>query len=532
MSQTISLGTSFSRPIVQAAWVAAAAFLLALASLLIQPVFGRAVLWPANAVLAGVLLRHQAPIRPLSWALMGAGLVLARLGLGVVPPRALADGLADLAGVWVLWIILARFWPLDNLRTPRAVIRMLLAGLAAAATTVAIGLLAGFWRPAAAALEAVASGLLGQWLGYCIFLLPVLLLPKMEIPGVDRRHRDRGPLRHLGNWPARMPGLLLAASLALCFLLGGPGALLLPFAALVYCAHAYQQWTAAWLALLSALGVLLGFDAGWTLVPDLLANLSAWTRISLQLGVLLLMIVPLLMSSALAARGDLIVSLNRALDHDDLTQALSRPAFTRGAQEYLRRIPPAPYGNGLMMLDIDHFKQLNDQHGHAAGDNVLCEFSRTIREAIRPEDLFGRLGGEEFGLVLPDCSLEDTAEIAERLRSCVEKIRLYHDSDEPLRITVSIGVAHDRQGLPASLDKLLAYADQALYRAKRQGRNRYSLAHPRPRRIFAAAIAKYVRMPSPPARLKASRDSIITLSWSSQPLAAAALIMAYSPLTW
>jgi diguanylate cyclase (GGDEF)-like protein len=126
-----------------------------------------------------------------------------------------------------------------------------------------------------------------------------------------------------------------------------------------------------------------------------------------------------------------------------------------------------------MMLDIDHFKRINDRHGHAAGDNVLCEFSRTIREAIRPEDLFGRLGGEEFGLVLPDCSLEETTEIAERLRGCVEKIRLYLDSDEPLRITVSIGIAHDGQGLPAGLDKLLSHADQALYQAKRQGRNRW-----------------------------------------------------------
>lgn len=472
--QTLSLDTTFSRPIVQAAWIAAAAFVLALASLLVQPAFARAILWPANAVLAGVLLRHKAPIRVLSWMLMGAGLILARLGLGATLPKAVTDGLSDLAGIWVVWLILTRFWPLDNLRAPRAVIRMLLAGLSAAATTVLLGLLASLWRPPAdTPLETVVSGLLGQWLGYCIFLLPVLLLPGRALPGVDRRHRDRGPLRYLGDWPARVPGLLLAVSLALCFLLGGPGALLLPFAALLYCAHAYQQWAAAWLALLSALGVLLGLDAGWALVPDGLLPLSAWGRISLQLGVLLLMIVPLLMSSALAARGDLIVSLNRALDHDDLTQALSRPAFTRGAQEYLRRIPPAPYGNGLMMLDIDHFKQLNDRHGHAAGDNVLCEFARTIREAIRPEDLFGRLGGEEFGLVLPDCSLEDTAEIAERLRVCVEKIRLYHDSDEPLRITVSIGVAHDRQGLPAGLDKLLSYADQALYQAKRQGRNRY-----------------------------------------------------------
>ncbi|MGB3706025.1 diguanylate cyclase [Castellaniella sp.] len=466
--QTISLDTTA----IQAAWVAVAAFLLTVASLLLQPAFARVALWPANAILVGLLLRHGAPIRPLSWALMGVGLMLARLSLGA--PQAVAGGLADLAGVGVAWLLLGRFWPLDNLRTPRAVVRMLLAGLSAAAATVTLGLLTGFWRPpAAASLENIAGSLFGQWLGYCLFLLPILLLPAMALPGDDRRHRDRGLLQHLRDWPARMPGLLLAASLALCFLLGGPGALMLPFGALLYCTHAYQQWTVAWLALLSALGVLLGFEAVWALVPGGLLSLFAWSRVSLQIGVLLLMIVPLLMSSVLAARSDLIVSLNRALDHDDLTQALSRPAFTRGAQEYLQRIPPAPYGNGLMMLDIDHFKRINDQHGHAAGDNVLREFSRTIREAIRPEDLFGRLGGEEFGLMLPDCSPEDAAEIAERLRACVEKIRLYLDSDEPLRLTVSIGIVHDRQGPPAGLAKLLSHADQALYQAKSQGRNRY-----------------------------------------------------------
>ncbi|MDY0309037.1 MAG: diguanylate cyclase [Castellaniella sp.] len=472
--QTISLDSAFSRPIVQAMWVALAAFLLVLASQLALPAFARSLVWPANAVLVGLLLRRGGPLRILSWGLLGAGLFLAHLSLGVALSWAVIDSLADLAGIRLAWWILARFWPLDNLRAPRAVVRMLLAGLAASAVTVVFGRFAHAEADfAAVPLETIISGVLGQWLGYGIFLLPVLLLPGGTLPGLDRRLRDRISLRHLGDWSAWIPGLLLAISLLSCFLLGGPGALLLPFAALLYGAYACQQRTAAWLGLLSALCILFGFDAGWARVPDNLLLLSAWGRVSLQMGILLLVAVPLLVSSALAARSDLITSLNRALDHDDLTQALSRPAFMRGAQEYLQRIPPAPYGNGLMMLDIDHFKQLNDRHGHAAGDNVLCEFTRIIREAIRPEDLFGRLGGEEFGLVLPNCSLVETAEVAERLRVCVGQIQLYHDSDEPLRITVSIGVVHHRQGQSADLDQLLLQADQALYRAKRQGRNRY-----------------------------------------------------------
>src|SRR5690606_40189231 len=93
-------------------------------SLLAQPALERAARWPANAILAGGRLRQQAPIRPLSWLLAGAGLALARFSLDGVWPQAVAGGLADLAGVWTIWLILARFWPLDNLRTPRAVVQI------------------------------------------------------------------------------------------------------------------------------------------------------------------------------------------------------------------------------------------------------------------------------------------------------------------------------------------------------------------------------------------------------------------------
>lgn len=478
MNQAVGLGTHLTRMIARAAWPAAAAFPLVFAALWAWPVFGSLALWPVDAILAGALLRSRMRVPSLAWPLLGAALVLARLAWGQAAAPAAAQGLADLSGLFVVWLVLSRFLPQDSLRTPGAIVRILLAGLAGAIVLSAVARGLGYLQTGGIPGSADAlSGLLGRWLGYCVFLPPVLLLPRPGFLRGERRRAGRGLLRLLAARAVWLPPLAWLASLALCLALGGAGSLVFPLASLMYCAHACSQRMVAWLVLLTVLGIVSGIGAGWPGPPagGSLTGMSGWALVSLQLGLLLVVAAPLLMSSALAARSDLIVSLNRALDHDEMTQALSRPAFMRGAQEYLRQIPPFLHGNGLMMLDIDHFKQLNDTHGHAAGDNVLQEFSRTIRGAIRPQDLFGRLGGEEFGLILPGCSLEDAVETARRLRACVEGISLYYDSDEPLRITVSIGIVHDTQSPRADLDELLRHADQALYRAKRGGRNRVCL---------------------------------------------------------
>ena len=165
-----------------------------------------------------------------------------------------------------------------------------------------------------------------------------------------------------------------------------------------------------------------------------------------------------------------------------LYEALSRQAFLRGAQERLQD-PALLRGTGLLMLDIDHFKRLNDTYGHAAGDQVLQAFAQTIRAAIRPQDLFGRIGGEEFGIVLPDTGPEEVAHIAERLRARVaEALTTCTESAEPIRITVSIGAVHDSRANGETLHSLLSYADQAMYRAKHGGRNRVCFHNARHRK--------------------------------------------------
>lgn len=129
-----------------------------------------------------------------------------------------------------------------------------------------------------------------------------------------------------------------------------------------------------------------------------------------------------------------------------------------------------------MMLDIDHFKNINDQHGHAVGDQVLRQFSHTLQDQLHNGELFARLGGEEFVIILPGLAPDQAKFTAERLRRAVQDLCVVL-AERRLQITVSIGLAGCGAQQPApSLDTLLARADQALYRAKAAGRNRIEQA--------------------------------------------------------
>jgi diguanylate cyclase (GGDEF)-like protein len=123
-----------------------------------------------------------------------------------------------------------------------------------------------------------------------------------------------------------------------------------------------------------------------------------------------------------------------------------------------------------MMADIDQFKTINDRFGHAAGDEALRLFVGRLSEALRETDVVGRLGGEEFAVLLPDIDAGELDQIAERLRSTIAAIRLPWKEDE-IRLTASFGVA--RFSAPGDdIDRVLSRADKALYAAKRAGRNR------------------------------------------------------------
>jgi diguanylate cyclase (GGDEF)-like protein len=146
-----------------------------------------------------------------------------------------------------------------------------------------------------------------------------------------------------------------------------------------------------------------------------------------------------------------------------VTDALKRTF----AQAAMTKVPLA-----LLLLDLDHFKQVNDQYGHAAGDQVLAGVGAALRSVLRARDFAGRNGGEEFAVLLPDTDIPAALEIAERVRAAIAEVTL-PGIDVP--VTVSVGVA-GFPGHASTLERLDRLADAALYVAKRQGRNRVELA--------------------------------------------------------
>jgi len=160
---------------------------------------------------------------------------------------------------------------------------------------------------------------------------------------------------------------------------------------------------------------------------------------------------------------------------DDLTGLYNRRYVVAHVNELLARMPEGGGEVALMLFDIDHFKQVNDQHGHPAGDAVLRELAGRALRQVRSVDLVGRLGGEEFVVVMPETNLAGAAVVAERLRAAVagEPFSLQAGGGR-LPVTVSIGVAVTGE-TPETLESLLKRADDALYIAKNAGRNRVAM---------------------------------------------------------
>lgn len=171
---------------------------------------------------------------------------------------------------------------------------------------------------------------------------------------------------------------------------------------------------------------------------------------------------------------DLSSQLGALAYHDDLTGLLNRRAVLERAKTLLALSARQGSSISLLMIDIDHFKRINDKHGHAAGDRMLRLIGDTLRDNLRDSDLLGRIGGEEFLAVLPDTGADGAATLAECLRARVARQVGGFDDDSEEVATISLGVATftGRPGGSLQLGECLKLADEALYRSKRDGRNR------------------------------------------------------------
>lgn len=166
--------------------------------------------------------------------------------------------------------------------------------------------------------------------------------------------------------------------------------------------------------------------------------------------------------------------------------AYADPLTGVGNRRWLERCLPVhlPINSAIVLLDLDRFKQINDRHGHAAGDRVLVAFAQCLQRSLRNTDVLARTGGEEFVLYIPDVTQEAAMAIASRLRAEVAALKLY-EGDGPISVTVSIGVAWVSGGA-GTFSSWLRCADLALYEAKSSGRNRVVLASNSPGEVGSA----------------------------------------------
>ena len=316
-------------------------------------------------------------------------------------------------------------------------------------------------------------------------LLPPLYALVIPLPrAVLTEWRIRRTLLHRRAYSTAAHGLSYAAASlvfrsalpALCGGAGGPGG------------H-----TLAWITLAAGCGLVSMAVQACLILPPVKATAAPGTRLhSLVLGreaacnqvtelCLAVLTAFAAAHSALASvvALPLVIVLQRSLRHASLAAAARTDAKTgllnagawqrEAAVEITRAAAQTPLA--VAIADIDHFKAVNDTHGHLAGDAVLAAVSAAMRDLLRDCDLCGRFGGEEFALLLPRTTAAQALEITERIRQEISQLAIPRDGTAAIRVTISIGVAVPSQARH-TLDDLLAAADHALYQAKSSGRDR------------------------------------------------------------
>lgn len=446
--------------------VAGIVFAAALFGHLTRPLGFLSTFWPANALLMGVMVRNPGWAGPLGWAGAAAGYLAADFAMGGGIGITLWLTAGNLTNALVGCLLFSRIPEPDRrLERPQSLLFLLLIALAAASAAAIVGSGAIAVYFGQAPQQAFEFFLTSEFSSNLVVLPMVLTAPRLaELTG--RLSGDLLP--KAWDVKAALPAITLLASILVATAIGGSSAIAVPVPAILWCALSYGVFPTA----------LLTFGLGLWQCTVLLAKLTPGTPeyaaalTSHRFGVALFSLGPIMVAAINAARSRLLSELDLAANQDVLTRILTRRAFLVRSEAILARNFAASRPVALLMLDVDRFKPINDEHGHAVGDEVLVSLTGQISGLLRQGDLFGRIGGEEFAILLPGLPQPAALALAERLRDGCARLRVPVEGREPLAITVSIGLVWGVAGPGCSLQHLLKQADDALYRAKRAGRDR------------------------------------------------------------
>jgi diguanylate cyclase (GGDEF)-like protein len=433
-----------------------------------------AAIWPTTPMLLGAMVRWPHLASPVGWATIVLGLPLDNMIHVALPADSLLQASADLVGIITGYVMFGRLEPVDrSLRHPMSVLYLVAIVVTASATAGLVGIVASPLFFGRIPISSWSVWMATELVNYIAILPVVLTIPTFSWRRlIDRRRRDH----RLWFDPSELtPALVFVASCMGGLLVGGPGAVAFPVPALLWCAVTYSQFTAALLTLLFCAWTLAAISLSHFLL--LLDNVSQHTMMSIRLGIALIAIAPITVASAISARNQLLASLRHMATHDPLTDLLNRRAFGVAARKRIYAATQFDQPIAFLMLDIDHFKSINDTYGHGAGDEVLSRLAASMRSGLRDDDVLGRLGGEEFAVFLSNCTPENATIIAERVRAVFATTIVELTDGRHVTATVSIGLAV-AEVAPASVEPLMLAADKALYAAKSAGRNRVVRAAP------------------------------------------------------
>lgn len=441
--------------------IAAGVFLLALAiyvvSAVAQAVPALGSFDVASAIILGLFARQPAWRKWPSFACTAVAAALVYWATGHGLWSALNLAVADGVGILIGLYLLARLpSPTLQMRREDSPWLVLLACLAASAASTALRLPIVLGGVAGAITQTIAMDF-GKGLMNHVLVVPAILCFSPHL-----RYRWRKSFSVL-------PIACLLLSELLASVIGGPGAMAFTLPAFIWCALRYG---------LFASSVFFAMFTVWKCNAFVIGHSSMASAyfpdvIALRTGLSLLWLGPLTVACSHAARNEVLKRLSYASQHDFLTQTLVRGTFMERSEAALARMRRNAQPMAVLMLDIDHFKHVNDEYGHGMGDTVLQGFAQTVSHLLRQSDQMGRYGGEEFCVCLPGTDLPGAILVAERLRKAVMSHAFKTPLGKHLHVTVSMGLAHfDASELPPSIEAALAHADALLYRAKTGGRNR------------------------------------------------------------
>lgn len=415
-----------------------------------------ALFWPANAVVVGLFLRFPFLNRPHYYCACMLVALLSSFITGGNSPDMLLVSLSNISFAIVLTnlILWERKQPGDPLKIN--VLRLYSYCLLTAALCSLLGSY-GFSLVEHLAFSEVYPVWFSEQFSTSVLILPFLLTWKGNL------------LPERVDFLQVMPLLLLLVSLFASSHSGGIGSLSMTLPALIWCAISYSLQTTCLLTLLTGVVEVVMVDAHW-MYSSFTGHIAQ--IVSARMGIASIAICPVMVAVSVRAINGLVKQLSARANYDYLTRVHSR----FGLYEKLRIQDQKTANTALnvLLLDIDHFKSINDTHGHGCGDSVLTEFARRVKEVVGEQGIVARMGGEEFAVVMPDACGDNGYRLAEAIRAEIEQMEVQWGGDT-LSLTVSIGLSHGRaarQQLVDVFDKLLSEADRYLYQSKRAGRNR------------------------------------------------------------